>query len=44
MAKKTKYIIALITILSIGMGQLKSDLSQNNTIFDTPVGSDGSIM
>lgn len=39
-----KYIIALITILSIGIGQLKSDLSQNNAIFNNPVGSDGSIM
>lgn len=44
MAKKMKYIIALITMLSVGMGQLKSDLSQNNAIFDNPVGSDNSIM
>ncbi len=44
MAKKIKYIIALITILSVGMGQLKSDLSQKNAIFDNPVGSDNSIM
>ncbi len=44
MTKKIQYIIALITILSIGMGQLKSDLSQNNAIFDNPVGSDNSIM
>lgn len=39
-----KYIIVLITIFSVGLGQLKSDLSQNNTIFDNPVGSDNSIM
>ena len=44
MAKNIKYIIALITILSVGFGQLKSDLSQNNMIFDNPAGSDGSVM
>ena len=44
MTKKMKYIIVLITILSVGFGQLKSDLSQNNAIFNNPAGSDGSIM
>ena len=44
MVKKIKYIIALITIISIGLGQLKSDLSQNNAIFNNPVGSNGSII
>ena len=44
MVKKMKYIIALITIISIGLGQLKSDLSQNNAIFNNPAGSNGSIM
>ncbi len=44
MAKKMKYIIVLITILSVGLGQLRSDLSQNNAIFNNPAGSDGSIM
>ncbi len=44
MTKKMKYIIVLITILSVGFGQLKSDLSQNNAIFNNPTGSDGSIM
>jgi hypothetical protein len=44
MTKKMKYIIVLITILSVGFGQLKSDLSQNNAIFDNPVGSNSSIM
>lgn len=44
MVRKMKYIIALITIISVGLGQLKSDLSQNNAIFDNPVGSDNSIM
>ena len=44
MVKKMKYIIALITIISIGLGQLKSDLSQNNAIFNNPVGSNGSIL
>ena len=44
MAKKMKYIITLITILSVGMGQLKSDLSQNNAIPQGLSGSDGSIM
>ncbi len=39
-----KYFIALITIISIGIGQLRSDLPQNNSIFDNPTGSDGSIM
>jgi len=39
-----KYIIALITIISIGIGQLRSDLPQNNSIFNNPTGSDGSIM
>ncbi len=44
MTKKIKYIIVLITILSVGMGQLKSDLSQTNIMFNDPIGSDGSIM
>ena len=44
MTKKIKYIIVLITMLSVGMGQLKSDLSQNNTMFKDPTNSDGSIM
>ena len=44
MAKKIKYIIVLITILSVGMGQLKSNLSQNNAIPQGLSGSDGSIM
>ncbi|NHZ85188.1 MAG: hypothetical protein GWP19_04830 [Planctomycetia bacterium] len=44
MTKKLKYIIALITILSIGFGQLKSDLSQNNAIPQSLSGSGGSIM
>ncbi|NHZ85797.1 MAG: hypothetical protein GWP19_07940 [Planctomycetia bacterium] len=44
MTKKIKYIIALITILSIGFGQLKSDLSQNNAISQGLSGSGGSIM
>lgn len=39
-----KYIIALITIISVGFGQLKSDISQNNGIFNDPTGSDVSIM
>ena len=43
MTKKIKYIIALLTIVSVGLGQLKSDLSQNNAIFNNPVGSDDSI-
>jgi hypothetical protein len=44
MNKKMKYIIVLITILTVGFGQLKSDLSQNNAIFNNPTGSDNSIM
>jgi hypothetical protein len=44
MAKKIKYIIVLITILSVVMGQLKSDLSQNNAIPQDLSGSDGSIL
>jgi hypothetical protein len=44
MAKKMKYIIAFIIIISVGLGQLKSDLSQNNAIFNNTVGSDGSVM
>jgi len=43
MVKRIKYIIALITLVSIGLGQLKSNLSQNNAIFNNPVSSDGSI-
>ncbi len=43
MTKKIKYIIALITILSIGFGQLKSDLVQNNVLPQGLSGSDGSI-
>ncbi len=39
-----KYIIAFIIIISVGLGQLKSDLSQNNAIFNNTVGSDGSVM
>ena len=42
--KKMKYIIALIIIISVGLGQLKSDLSQNNAIFNNSVSSDGSVM
>ena len=44
MAKKIKYIIVLITILSVGMGQLKSNLSQNNAIPQGLSSPDGSIM
>ena len=44
MVKKMKYIIALIIMISVGLGQLKSDLSQNNAVFNNPVGSDDSIM
>ena len=44
MVNKIKYLIALITIMSVGLGQLKSDLSQNNAIFNNPVSSDGSIL
>jgi len=44
MVNKIKYLIALITIISVGLGQLKSDLSQNNAIFNNPVSSDGSIL
>ena len=44
MVRKIKYIIVLITILSIGFGQLKSDLSQNNAIPQGLSNSDGSIM
>ncbi len=44
MTKKMKYIIVLITILSVGLGQLKSDLSQTNAMFNNPIGSDDSIM
>ena len=44
MVKRIKYIIALITILSVGLGQLKSDISQKNAIFNNSVSSDGSIM
>ena len=44
MVKRIKYIIALITIVSVGLGQLKSDLSQNSAIFKNPVSSDGSVM
>lgn len=44
MIRKMKYIIALITIISVGLGQLKSDLSQNNAIPQGLSGSDGSIM
>ena len=44
MDKKIKYTIALITIISIGFGQLKSDLSQNNAMFNNPVSFDGSVM
>ncbi len=44
MTKKIKYIIALITILSIGFGQLKADLSQNNAISQSLSSSGGSIM
>ena len=39
-----KYIIAIITIISVGLGQLKSDLSRNSSIFNNPVSSDGSVM
>ncbi len=38
-----KYIIVLITILSVGFGQLKSDLSQNSAIFNNPTSANGSI-
>jgi hypothetical protein len=44
MAKNIKYIIAIIIIVSVGLGQLKSDLSQNSAIFNNPVNSDGSVM
>ncbi len=44
MVEKIKYIIALIIIISVGLGQLKSDLSQNNAIFNMPANSDGSVM
>ena len=44
MAKSLKYIIVIIAIVSIGFGQLRSDLSRNKMIFDNPVSSDGSIM
>ena len=44
MVNKIKYLIALIAIISVGLGQLKSDLSQNNAIFNNPVSSDGSIL
>lgn len=44
MVKRIKYIIAIITIISVGLGQLKSDLSQNSAIFNNLVSSDGSVM
>ena len=44
MVKRIKYIIVIITIVSVGLGQLKSDLSQNSAIFNNPVSSDGSVM
>ena len=44
MTKKIKYIFAVITIISVGLGQLKSDLSQNNAITNNLSASDGSIM
>jgi hypothetical protein len=44
MTKKIKYIFAVITIISVGLGQLKSDLSQNNAITNNLFASDGSIM
>ena len=44
MVKRIKYIIALIIIISVGLGQLKSDLSQNNVISNNPASSGGSIM
>jgi hypothetical protein len=44
MTKKMKYIFAVITIISVGLGQLKSDLSQNNAITNNLSASDGSIM
>jgi len=44
MVKNLKYIIAIITIVSVSLGQLKSDLSQNSAIFNNPVNSDGSVM
>jgi hypothetical protein len=43
MNKKMKYIIVLITLLSVGFGQLKSDLSQNSAIFNNPTSANGSI-
>ncbi len=42
MNKKMKYIIVLITLLSVGFGQLKSDLSQNSAIFNNPTSANGS--
>ena len=44
MVKRIKYIIVIITIVSVGLGQLKSDLSQNSAIFNNPVNADGSVM
>ena len=44
MIKKLKYIIVSILILSVVMGQLKSDLSQTNDLFNDPLRSDGSIL
>ena len=44
MVKRIKYIIVIITIVSVGLGQLKSDLSQNSAIFNNLVSSDGSVM
>jgi hypothetical protein len=43
MNKKMKYIIVLITLLSVGFGQLKSDLSQNSAISNNPTSANGSI-
>jgi hypothetical protein len=44
MAKKMKYIILLSMLMSLGLGQLKSNLMQNDVIPKNISGADNSIM
>ena len=44
MVKRMKNIITLVTLISIGFGQLKSDLPHNDAIFEDMSVSDNSMM
>ncbi len=44
MDKMIKYIFALLVLISMGFGQLKSDLQQNNAIFEDMSVADNSMM